>query len=311
MCFLPVTAPGAGHAFVCGMRDGSVVLVDPRQPTRQNLPTTVARNVTSAGSGGGGGGGGSGSGRGSHSRSGGGRSADTELLARLDGSSVDHTQVLRDGTRCLVKDRSGGLQSVDLRFFSGRGDGPGRARGARPLKVLVPPGARARAPGRFTLDPTETVVVTPVPAAAAARTARLGGGGGGSEAVFTGGAWNAFSSSGAAGLPLPYAAGCTSSGGVGINGGSTPFAERDRLRILNVSSGEKLNDIQTPWTGVSLATERGAAAAAALGSGMSMSMPGRGDAVRFWGAGWEPGQGATVFEARLRSDPTGGGYGRL
>eukprot|EP00752_Nemacystus_decipiens_P011983 g10623.t1 len=320
--FLPVTAPGAGHAFVCGLRDGSVVLVDPRQSPRQNLTTTVARNLAS---------GGGSSGRSSDSRrnagfggtrrSGGGRSAGTELLARLDHcSSVDHTHILRDGTRCLVKDRSGGLQSVDLRFFSGPGGRSDRGPGTRPLKVLVPPGARALARGKFALDSTETVVVTPVPAAAAAAAATQGGGGGGGE-VATGGAWGAFSLSGAAGRPFPNAGGGSSSGGMGNNGGgrsggdgSTPPAGRDRLRVLNVSSGEQLNDIQTPWTGVSLATERGAASATAvsapLGLRVPVSMSGGGDGVRFWGTAWEPGQGATVFEAKLRSNSVGG-YGRL
>ena len=305
MAFLPEAAPGAGHAFVCGCRDGSVVLVDPRQPPRHNATATVASGLARRGSGSSGGGSGSWSSSsgseklrraqlGGPRRAGGGRdgrSPAAELLVRLDLSSVDHTHVLRDGTRCLVKGRSGGLQVVDLRVFAGQAQGQGRPRA---LKVLVPPRGgqyRAPAPARFALDPTETVVLTPVAGAATAAACVGGnGGGGGGGAGTAGGAWGAFSSSSTG----------DANGGFTAGGGSTGYAgpRGDRLRILNVSSGEVLNDIQTPWTGMSLARGAGTAADPDF-CGM-----------RFWGTAWEAGRGAAVFEARLRSE-TEGGYGRI
>ncbi|CAM9873047.1 unnamed protein product, partial [Hapterophycus canaliculatus] len=313
MSFLPPAAPGAGHAFVCGLRDGSVVLIDPRQPPLQNGTTTVATSLAGAG-----------------------RAVAQSLLFRLDCSSVDHTHILRDGTRCLVKDRSGGLQAVDLRFCSERGQGPGAGRGhghgrgrAPQLKVLVPPSApgtrRPKVPGRFALDPTETIVLTPL--AAAARVGGSGGAGGAAAAAGGGErfpsssrAWDAFASS-PSGLPADQtgreAASADSINGGGGGGGgvsgddpSSPsrFASGDRIRILNVSSGEALNDIRTPWTGVSLA--RGAAATL-TGAGGADSCRCRhgGDVMRFWGSAWEPGRGAAVFEARLRAEAAGG-FGR-
>lgn len=267
MSFLPAAVPGAGSALVCGLRDGTVVLVDPRQPYRHG--TAAA--------------------------------AGTLLAPRADASSVDHTHILRDGTRCLIKDRSGGLQATDLRFFGHRG-------GA--LEVLVPPrgqGMRAPWPAKFALDATETIVATPVAAAAASSD-----GGAGAASVVGGGerfpprphAWQRFSSAGIGGLQ----------GGIGgsiydfrndhgSGYGAEPVpAEGDSVRLLNVSSGEVLNDIQTPWPWVSLA--RGAGATVDGGGGGCCHR----EEVRFWGTALAPGRGAAVFEARMTTSEDG--YGR-
>lgn len=334
--FLPAAAPGAGRALACGLRDGSVVLVDSRQPQRQNGRTMIAHGSRRGGGGGGRGGGGSRyrnvKAGGSRSRFGLGNTDDpgytTDTLVRLDCSSVDHTHILRDGTRCLIKDRTGGLQTVDLRFFGGQGRGQ---TGARPLKVLVPPtpGVRLPVPGSFALDPTETIVATPVSTTAAVAAVNGGGGGGGSSsglpatgmgaAMASGGvgAWGAFSSSSAAALYQQNAATCyrdpsgashtvngrwSTNGGCGDGDAGTLFPGRDRLRILDVTSGRVLNDIQTPWTHMSLARGAGATSDGADGNSSGV--------VKFWGTAREPERGPAVFEARLRSKPNGG-YGRL
>lgn len=316
MSFLPAAAPGAGHAFLCGLRDGSVVLVDPRQPSRGNgTSTTVATSLIAGGRGPTGSRGGSSRAGGVHGHVRGATlpintstAASTQsVLFRLDCSSVDHTHILRDGTRFLVKDRSGGLQVIDLRF-------QGHGRGRTPqLKVLVQPGKRrSLLPGRFALDRSETIVITP----AAAAPPVVGGGGRGGTAVAGGGerssslAWNAFGSSSSSGSHHENGGGSASAGGMHVGGGidtSLPaeLASGDRIRILNVSSGEVLNDIRTPWTGVSLA--RGTAAAG-VGGASSCRCYG-GDVTRFWGSAWEHGRGAAVFEASLGAE-TAGGYGR-
>ncbi|CAM9913659.1 unnamed protein product [Ectocarpus fasciculatus] len=271
MSFLPAAAPGAGSALVCGLRDGTAVLVDPRQPYRHG--TAAA--------------------------------AGTLLAPRADPSSVDHTHILRDGTRCLIKDRSGGLQVADLRFFGPRG-------GA--LEVLVPPrgqGTRAPWPAKFALDATETVVATPVAAAATAAD-----GGAGAATVVGGGerfqpqphAWQRFSSQSVGGLQ----GGIGGLGGIydvrndhGGGYGAEPLpAEGDSVRLLNVSSGEVLNDIQTPWPWVSLARGAGATVDGGEGGGGCCCR----EEVRFWGTALAPGRGAAVFEARMTTSEDG--YGR-
>ncbi|CAN0060137.1 unnamed protein product [Pylaiella littoralis] len=331
MSFLPAAAPGAGRAFVCGLRDGSVFLVDSRRPQRLNGRTKIAHGSRCSGGGGFSGRGG----RCSNAKLGGPRrrysvsvTADPEYtvepLALLDCSSVDHTHILRDGTRCLIKDRTGGLQTVDLRFFDCQGQGSGRGRGqerARPLKVLVPTrepvgtrGVRSSVPGSFALDPTETIVATPVSTTAAAKSGGGdggGGGGGGTAMASGGGAWDAFSSYSstvslyhqyaATGHRHPSDAGDTANTGGGGDADAL-FPGRDRLRILDVTSGRVLNDIQTPWTHMSLARGAGATLDGADGSSYG--------GVQFWGTARDPERGPAVFQAGLWSEP-GGGYGRL
>lgn len=78
-------------------------------------------------------------------------SASTHHLVHL-GSSVDQVFVLKDGRKCLVKDRSGGLQMFDLRHM-----GRGAAR------TFVPPVAGLHKPShaKFVLDYEENVIVSP------------------------------------------------------------------------------------------------------------------------------------------------------
>ncbi|CAM9639653.1 unnamed protein product [Ectocarpus sp. 13 AM-2016] len=280
MSFLPAAAPGAGSALVCGLRDGTVVLVDPRQPYRHGTQAA----------------------------------AGTLLAPRADPSSVDHTHILRDGTRCLVKDRSGCLQATDLRFFGHRG-------GA--LQVMVPPGGqgkRAPWPAKFALDAMETVVATPV-AAEAAAPARADGGAGAATVVGGGErfpphphAWQRFSSSSIGGLPNGIGGSIydvRNDHGGGYGAEPVP-AEGDSVQLLNVSSGEVLNDIQTPWPWVSLARGAGATVDCWEGGGGGGDGGGGGccrrEEVRFWGTALAPGRGAAVFEARMTTSEDG--YGR-
>ncbi|CAM9274786.1 unnamed protein product, partial [Ascophyllum nodosum] len=162
ICFLPLGAPGGGDVMVCGLRDGSVRLVDTRQPPRANpaaeaaaatasttkLCTAACIDIAHR-----------------NNRHRGARAPASPSMVgkiisvKLD-SSVDHTHVLRDGTRCLVRHRFGGLHVVDLRFTG------------RPLRALVePPAAVKLVPVRrkFALDDRETVVVMPIAATAAVR----------------------------------------------------------------------------------------------------------------------------------------------
>lgn len=118
--------------MACGLRNGSVRLLDPRVP-----PRDLAAGSADAG----------------------------YTLASL-GSSVNHTRILRDGRRCLVRDRTGGLQAWDLRY-------PGRG----PVRVLVPSRPQRLGPflsGRFALDSSESVVATPENAPGGARLKVLG-----------------------------------------------------------------------------------------------------------------------------------------
>ncbi|CAM9413623.1 unnamed protein product [Ectocarpus sp. 4 AP-2014] len=275
MSFLPAAAPGAGSALICGLRDGTVVLIDPRQPYRHG--TAAA--------------------------------AGTLLAPRADPSSVDHTHILRDGTRCLVKDRSGCLQATDLRFFGHR---------AGALEVLVPPGGqgkRAPWPAKFALDATETVVATPV-AAEAAAAARADGDAGAATVVGGGErfppqphGWQRFTSSSIGGLPDGIGGGIydvRNDHGGGYGAEPVP-AEGDSVRLLNVSSGEVLNDIQTPWPWVSLARGAGATVDGREGGGGGGGCCRR-EEVRFWGTALAPGRGAAVFEARMTTSEDG--YGR-
>lgn len=276
--FLPLAAPGAGRAMVGGLRDGSVVLLDPRQPPRQNASSIISSD------------GGSVSvsrGRVGHSsRTGSTTTSANRTLASVH-CSIDHTHILQDGTRCIVKDRSGGLQTLDLRFSG------------RPLKTLVPPtaGTRAPAPGKFALDLGETVLATPI--AAAPEAAGVGMVGGGERFLSAPRAWDAFSGTQSAAVDHRGSVGRGSSGG-GLRG-DAKSGKGDRLRFLSVTSGEVLNEIATPWTGMSLAP--GASERGVEGVGC------HGDA-HFWGIASEPRQRRpVVFEASLQSGE-GEGFGR-
>lgn len=294
--------------MLCGLRNGSVVVLDSRQPTRQNLSTTTV--------GGGGGGGGralEGSANGHRRAARSGRNdpasvaAERSFLLRLD-SSIDYTHILQDGTRCLVKDRSGGLHTLDLRFQG------------RPLKVLVPSAHGKRAPfaGRFALDPGETVVATPIAAAcgAAARGCTDGSAvvGGGERFLSSPRAWDAFSGAQRTVVDF-YGSGDgladgRGRGGAGGGGSGRAFdavddvkaCMGDRLRVLSLTSGKTLTDIATPWTGMCLA--RGVQVVERSGREASC----HGD-IRFRGIASPAGKPDTVFEAGIRSQEKGG-FGR-
>lgn len=273
--FFPLSAPGAGGAMVGGLRDGSVVLLDPRQPPRPNSAPVVSQGGRGDNISGG-------RGRGPIGRSSSTTTATSRTLANAH-CSIDHLHILQDGTRCLVKDRSGGLQTVDLRFAG------------RPLKVLVPPtvGTRPPVPGKFALDPSETIVATPI--AAAPEAAGVGMVGGGERFLSAPRAWDAFSGSGSAAVDHRVGVNRTSGGGRRKDATSR---EGDRLRILSASSGEVLNNITTPWTGMSLAPGiawRGVEEAGCHGD------------VHFWGIARR--DTPVVFEARLRCRE-GEGFGR-
>lgn len=211
-------------------------------------------------------------------------------------TSVDHMHVLRDGRRCLVRDRSGGLQMFDLRGGSGGGsgdDGWGQARGSsgiaskcgiRPpcgalVKVFVPPAPRrwAGTPGKFALDPGETVVASPIPPATRGRSGRSRRGGSNTPHVpsTVASAWDPFAghSSDSDEMPLltTHYGGDSDDDRGGAAGGSGRRRPRgaganfffpredseesgwDRLRISSVSSGDVVSDVVTPFKKLSLA----------------------------------------------------------
>lgn len=318
--FLPPAAPGAGHVIICGLRDGSVILLDSREkPPQHQRPSTDGDNTSAGGSCGKNGG--RGSRTLSHNRARGKKGShhqqERNHLARMS-SSVDHTHVLQDGTRCLARDRLGSLQTLDLRF-------PGRA---GPLKVLVSPPAtgalRARDRGKFALDPGEAVVATPVVASASTAVSEGGGVlmGGGERFLSSPRAWDAFSNAeiDRRGVVVDFhRCGSTGAAGGGVGGGgegadtttaTTTAAAAgddrrrltgDRLQILSLSTGEVLTDIATPWTEMSLA--RGVVGPPGGGAG------GCHGELQFWGKACESGQRTVVFEARLRSEGCGG-FGR-
>lgn len=268
--------------MVGGLRDGSVVLLDPRQPPRQNASSIISS-----------GGGSVSVGRG-RSRSRVGHSSRTGTITTSASRSlasvhcsIDHTHILQDGTRCLVKDRSGGLQTLELRFSG------------RPLKTLVPPtaGRRALVPGKFALDLGETVVATPI--AAAAEAAGIGMVGGGERFLSVPRAWDAFSGTQSAAVDHRGSVGGGSSGEAGR--GDAKSGVGDRLRFLSVTSGEILNDIATPWTGMSLAPGI---------SGRDVEGVGCHGNVHFCGIASKPRQRRpVVFEASLKSRESEG-FGR-
>lgn len=295
LSFLPPAAPGAGHTMICGLRDGSVVLLDSRQPQRHNSAAVSASARSNDGIG-------------------------NEVINGIPGgkqvmlrraNSVDQTHVLGDGTRCLVKDRSGGLCTVDMRFFF-----PGKP----PLSVLVPPlpdafRTRAPVPGRFALDPAETIVAIPVAAAAdySGHQRKSGGNiamGGGERFLSSPRAWDAFAGVGSIGRSHYMSriderdAESAGSTGSAIDHPSVPLSQTpakalagagDSLRILSLTTGHVLKDIVTPWTGMSLA--RGAVRP----EGGSAKHGCYGD-VRFWGIASEPGERGKplVFDAGLQ-----------
>lgn len=187
--------------------------------------------------------------------------------------------MLRDGRRCLVRDRSGGLQTFDLRHLSGRAGGREGARGhyQGPLRVLVSPapGRWAAASGKFALDPGETVVATPI--------ASDGGGWARRGAACVdathplsaiASAWNPFSTDT---TPNDRSSHCTPRGtdsnGAGAfrgDAGATDDDVRrqgrrqrrrwprvqsdgDGLRVLKINSGEVVSEMSTPHDALSLA----------------------------------------------------------
>lgn len=303
-----------GDVIICGLRDGSVRLVDSRQPPNHNggvaaaltAPTAaVSATLSSRSSGGRGDPSAVTYGdcidlnvRGRNRHGFGPRSSKSpptagKTLSVGGSSSVDHIHVLQDGTRCLVRRRFGDLHVIDLRFAG------------RPPRVLVEPPAPATfvpVRGRFALDDKETVVATPIPSTTVSSTiaarspvsrpsCRAEGGemevGAGERFSSALPAWNTFSQGG---------------GGSNSSNGVVRFAdgperscgeEGDRLRILSLMTGEVLSEISTPWTGLSLA--RG------WGTGWGETVMGycsQSD-VKFWGIASGFDKSATVFEASL------------
>lgn len=324
--------------MICGQRDGSVVLLDSRVPaSNQNSARLTANRRVGGGETGG-------HKNGNHRQGAVGigssrRSGATKYLLDCGTSSVDHVHALKDGARCLVKDKLGGLLTLDLRF-SGRG----------PLKVLVPPvaagqgggAARAMVPGRFAmLDSEDTIVVTAISTAtprhrhAADRSVEdMVGGVGGERFASSPRAWDAFSG----GVPRSTRAASVivdhnnsscdvSSPGRGekreavsgfrsglpgvLHGGKNGRGSSctgDRLLILSVSTGEMLNEIATPWRNISLA--RGGAATVGPGPGplgRGGKRPGCHGEFQFLGiASLEAREKATtVFEGSLQPEGSG------
>ncbi|CAM9680123.1 unnamed protein product [Discosporangium mesarthrocarpum] len=197
VAFLPPSAPGAGNAFLYGARNGHVVLSDSRiRPPR----ATVAGPAQS--------------------------SAASEFVACFPWT-VDNLHPLRDGRSCLAKDRSGGLQMLDL-----------RVRGRGPVSVLKPSGSDAEysmCKGHFTVDPSETLVASPIPWPDSRLYERdrsdRGGCGRGEHCPC------AFKSQ-----DMDPRSRCTFFGG-------------ERVRVFNIGSGKPVVDLSTPcdWSGLSLA----------------------------------------------------------
>lgn len=324
--FLPCGAPGAGNVMICGLRDGSVRLVDSRQSPNLNgeaaaalTAPTAAISATLASSSSGGGGDQSAVTYGNcieltvrerNRHCFGPRSSKSpptvgKTLSVGGSSSVDHIHALQDGTRCLVRRRFGDLHVLDLRFAG------------RPPRVLVEPPAPATlvpVRGRFALDDKETVVATPISSTVVSSTAAArgpyarpsgraeGGGmevGAGERFSLTPPAWDTFSRGGGSGSGSKNSNGVVrfaedlerTCGGKGMRGSGNSVG--DRLRILSLTTGEVLSEISTPWTGLSLArgweTGRGGTVAGCC----------RQSDVKFWGIASGFDKSATVFEASL------------
>lgn len=217
----------------------------------------------------------------------------TDVLARL-GSSIDHVRMLRDGRRCLIRDQSGGLQMYDVRV-------PER----EPLRVLVPSNPGRMRPfcrGKFVLDPSETVVASPV-GRRVGSTAVVGRGEGAEPTGVAQGEDTSmcpFVRNPRRRYVRPPRSDQTQShrvevGAPVIDGRESATlreeAKGERVRLLSLTTGGILSDLATPWDRLSVA--RGV-------TGASGACHSEGDFC-FLGIGSGSGDGgqARVFEARL------------
>ncbi|CAM9389680.1 unnamed protein product [Choristocarpus tenellus] len=317
MAFVPSSAPGAGNVFLYGLRNGSVFLHDPRAPsraeaaTKQNYTSSIASESQSI--------------------------PPLNLTRRLDlrlssghpphnsqgnrhrglgtkpwkcltclPSCVNHLHILQDGRRFLAKDGSGGLRVFDLRWSGGSGGWFTKGQ-LCPVVVLVAPdhgGRQLVDNGRFWVDPEEAVVATPIPGSLyPGRTQQVKN----CPCQHRSDANNFNSHEDRWGIEegqgaLVWGNGSREEGGDSVNRVCTSLGGA-RIRMLSVSSGERLAEVKTPCRFKEMSLSRTVVRDTCGNAGLGDSVSGgRGLAEPgFWGISATPWVEASggLFAARL------------